>query len=140
VKKITLTFEPDFEFQLLALVSPLRGFKLCWVLENKLNLRLFKSDDLHLSSKRGKVNSYFQVFESEEQEEIQETYTLFGNKTSNGFLIPEQKVVDYYLKIEGDMSASNFRKLADRLAALSEIQHQFEVDPESLKSKQNFIL
>lgn len=143
VKKNSLLFEPEYDFSLFALVGPMKGFRLCWMLDQKLNLHLHRLDDLELTSKRDKQTLYFQLFEHQppiEEEENYLRYTLVGNKTSNGFLIPEQKVVDYYLKLEGEFSEKDIDSVKYTLSLIPELQHVFEVNPETLKSKKNLIL
>lgn len=143
LKKTLLDFEPDFGFTLFAIVSPARAFKLCWHLDEKLNLCLHRQEDLQLTSKRAKQSLYFPLFEhvpADPEEESYLDYQFIGNKTSNGYLIPEQKVVDYYFRIEGELLEKEIESVEDTLSSLPGVQHVFKVDANTLKSKQNLIL
>ena len=136
--KNVLSFEPDFSFSLLAIVSVVRGYKLCWQLERSLNFRFKRSEDLMLRSGQ-RMELYFQVFEGED-EEREFVLTLLGNKTEGGMLIPEQKAVDYYLKVEGETGKDWIRETVKKLKGLSLVQHVFQVEPSELKSRYNLLL
>ena len=140
MKKTLLAFEPDYDFKLIAIVSALPAHTLCWWLEEKLKVPLQKGDELVLNSKRGTTESHFQVFFNLNEDESYQRWTLFGNKSANGFLIPEQKVVDYYLKLDGEIDRTYYLNIHKTLKEIPEIVHYFDVKPEQLKSKANLVL
>ncbi len=140
MKKTTLEFEPDYSFRLLAIAGNIPGYKLAWLLEKKLNLTLQRIDELKLTSKRKGQESFFQVFVSEETEDSYVHWTLIGNKSSGSYLIPEQKAVDFYLKVEGDVPEESYLNVFNTLKEIADIQLVFDVNPEQLKSKANLIL
>ena len=55
-------------------------------------------------------------------------------------MIPEQKTVDYYLRIDGDAEPEDLNRIMTELKKLSAVQHVFEVDVDTLKSKHNLLL
>ena len=140
VKKTYLEFEPDYDFKLIALISALPAHTLCWWMEQKLKLSLQRGDELVLTSKRGAPESYYPVFFNLNEEENYQRWTILGNKSGNGFLIPEQKVVDYYVKIEGDIDRTFYLSVLNTLKEIQGIVHLFDVKPETLKSKANLVL
>jgi hypothetical protein len=140
VKKNILNFEPTFDFRLFAIVTHIRGYRLCWFLEQLLSFRLRRSEDLQLTSGREKNASFFQIFESEEEETHHQHITVLGNKTPSGFLIPEQNVVDFYIKLEGEFSDKEVERIENIISDKMPVQHVFRVDPDKLKSKQNLLL
>lgn len=140
MKKNILEFEPSFDFSLLAIVTPLRGYRLCWWLEQKNKLVLQRSEDLVLNSKPKKTEMFFQVFHSLPETDEFRQFTLLGNKASNGFLIPEQKVVDFYLKMDGEFDTKDIESVKSTLMSIPSVQYCFTVDPHSLQSRQNLLL
>lgn len=138
VKKNLLTFEPDFSFTLIAVISPLRGYRISYEVEQKLKIPLYRDEDLGLFSTK-KIQSWFQVFAFRDEENYRD-YFLLANKNSGTFLIPEQKSVDYYLKIEGDMTEKEIKEWLQQLKEIKNVQHCFEVNANELRSKQNLLL
>lgn len=140
MKRTLLEYEPLYDFRLLALTTPLHGYTLAWWLERKLKIPLQRSEDLHLILGRNKQEAFFQVFVNLNEEESFQRWTLFGNRSSGGFLIPEQKVVDYYIKFEGDVSDLSWKTALPVIKDIPGVQHVFEINPDQLKSKANLVL
>ena len=60
-------------------------------------------------------------------------FQLIQNKSQQGFLIEEQKQVDYWLKIEN--STLKITELISKLKGLKNVSLAFDIKPDSLKSK-----
>lgn len=93
--------------------------------------------ELSLILKKGTAESVFPVFINTNEEDLYQRWTLVGNKSGNGFLIPEQKVVDYYLKLDGDIERSYYLSVLNTLKEIPGLHHLFDVKPDQLKSKAN---
>ena len=66
-------------------------------------------------------------------------YYLISNRSSKGFLIPEQKSTDFFLLLKG---ASNDEIVEHIISKISEIQlvlTSYQINVGGLKSKQNLI-
>lgn len=63
---------------------------------------------------------------------------LLANKGDNGFLIPEKKEVDYFLKIN-KLPRGEEQRIVQTLKNLPGIQAVISLNPESLKSKINLV-
>jgi hypothetical protein len=140
MKKNSLDFEPNFDFKLIAIISPLPSYTLCWWIENKFKQPFKRINELVINTKKPNNMACFQVFQSINNEDDYEQWTVIGNKSGNGLLLPEQKVVDYYLKIEGEIEKSNYLKIIGTLKQIPGIVHHFDVNPKELKSKANLVL
>ena len=137
--KSVLTVEYDYDFTVYGIVTPYKLYRLAWAVNNKLFLRLEKIDDLSLNLRKGSEKSYYQVFEQLNEENNQHIYML-GNRGTQGFLIPEQKKVDYFLVFNGDFDEAYMEEIKKGIAELDFVQTIFSVDHKNLKSKQNFII
>lgn len=137
MKKNLLEIEHDYDFKLIALVTALPGHTLGWWLEQKLKIPLKMDKELSLILKKGTAESVFPVFINTNEEDLYQRWTLVGNKSGNGFLIPEQKVVDYYLKLDGDIERSYYLSVLNTLKEIPGLHHLFDVKPDQLKSKAN---
>ena len=68
---------------------------------------------------------------------------LFGNTTDKEtvitYLIPELKKVDYFLKIQSDFDNLGTKMLINEINDIKQIISAYQVEPETLKSKDNLI-
>lgn len=137
--RTVLRIEYDYDFYLLALVSPIKDYRLCWVLNKTCDLDLKKQGDLEINSQKNKKLVYFTVFEY--QDKINQTYyNIISNKLMGEWLIPELKEADYFMMVRGNTSSMERESLLENVKIDPEIQMAFEVDPAKLKSRQNLLL
>ena len=62
MKKAKLQIEPTFDFELLGIVSPIREYRMAWLVNQELELNLVKVDDLELeflNSEKLEIAQYF---------------------------------------------------------------------------------
>ena len=64
-----------------------------------------------------------------------ESISLFGQSDSTSFLIPEKKKVDFFLKIEGEFDYDFIVKLIEKINQVPQIITSYEIEVNSLKSK-----
>ena len=64
-----------------------------------------------------------------------ESISLFGQSDSTSFLIPEKKKVDFFLKIEGEFDGDFMLKLTEKINQIPQIITSYEIEINSLKSK-----
>lgn len=119
------------------MVNTLPAYTLGWWLEQKFKIPLKMDKDLELILRKGSAESNFPVYCNTNEEDIYQRWILVGNKSGNGFLIPEQKVVDYYLKLEGEIERNYYLSVLNTLKEIPGMQHYFDVKPETLKSRIN---
>ena len=93
----------DYDFTLVAIVSSVRPHKLVWGINEGLEIRLKKSEDILFDFKDGsgmKISSY--LFKTEHT-----TVELFENRAvevtgkTKPYLLPELKEYDYFFKFGG---------------------------------------
>lgn len=67
---------------------------------------------------------------------------LFSNETtfSNiSYLIKEKKTVDFFLKIEGDITNNELNKTIDKINCINQVITSYKIDPDGLRSKDHLI-
>lgn len=64
-----------------------------------------------------------------------ESISLFGQSDSTSYLIPEKKKVDFFLKIEGEFDYDFIVKLIENINQIPQIITSYEIEVNSLKSK-----
>ena len=140
MKKTKLFVEPTFDFDLLGLVSPVKDYKMAWLINRDLNLALVKSEDVKIefvSSPRLEISQYFL---SLPHGYIQ----LLKNKALNttqqlAYLIPELRNLDYFLLVQDQTQQTSIATFVDHLTRNPFIQSVVRLDISKLKSKDNLL-
>jgi hypothetical protein len=136
MSKILLNIEEDYDFNLIGISCHTKDYRLCWEINKSLNSDLKRTEDLEIS-KKGEVN-FFSFYEYIDEENYIEYY-LISNLCSNGYLVPEQKKVDFFLLLKGNTSTNKAKDIIDRINSLSLVLTSFNIDPNQLKSKHNLL-
>ena len=140
MKKTKLFIEPTFDFELIGLVSPVKDYKMAWLINRDLDLDLVRSEDLQiefLSSPRLEISQYFL---SLPHGYIQ----LLKNKAINtsqqlAYLIPELRNLDYFLLVQDHTKQLSITSFVDHLTKNPFIQSVVRLDVSKLKSKENLL-
>lgn len=147
-------YELDFndfssnEYALLAIHTPLSDYKLAYLLNKELN-HAFKRCDFELDKKdKYDVKASFSVYEYDGAEyffylisnsfknrKITSDVGLFSESYTVDYLVPEKKKVDFFIKIEGEVEEPFLNALVGKLKGLPQVLTSYEVEVESLKSK-----
>ena len=137
--KHTLEIEYDYDFVLIGISSHEKDYRICWALNNQLGLNLIKTDALEIKDKKQDDPSFFSLFSFELPDEFME-YFIIANRSEKGLLITEQKQVDYFFIIRGEIENNKVMDMIRLIKESSLVQTAFRVDVNALKSKQNLIL
>jgi len=136
LNKLTLKFELDLDFILIALTVPLKDYRLCFMINKELNIQFCRTDELYLPAENGR--SYFSMYHYQYKQTETDFY-LLANKGTEGFLIPEMKSADYFIMIKNFIDREDLDNFLSGLNRIPEVQAAIEVDPKKLKSKENLI-
>lgn len=136
--KFQLDVEYDFEFRLVGISCHARDYRLCWSLNNSLGLRFEKVYRENAGDGLKKNGVAIESLYRFNDEEGRIGYQLLLNKHNNNLLLPEQKMADYLLIIDG-MNESTFESLLKKIKQTDSVIAAFVIDVQSLKSKENLI-
>ena len=159
--KHTLEVSYDYDFLLIGISSHEKDYRICWALNKKLSLDLKKTDSLEIKGKKQTTPSYFSFFIFDKEEDFLEysvianfsesksmdikTHSLFGmedaneHHSENELLIPEQKQMNYFLVVRGEMEDDAVDELVKQIKEIDVVQTAVRIDATQLKSKQNLI-
>lgn len=137
--KYTLEIEYDYDFVLIGISSHEKDYRISWVINNKLGLNLIKTEALEIKDKKQDEPSHFSLFCFEQPDEFME-YFMIANRSEKGLLIPEQKQIDYFFIIRGEIEDEKVMEIIKQIKESNLVQTAFRVDVKALKSKQNLIL
>ena len=140
MKKTKLFVEHTYEFELLGIVAPLKDYKIAWAVNHVLRSKLARTDDYVLDFMDGSTLHISQYKESKEHGFLQ----LLRNKshhdsTASLFLIPELKVIDYFLLVQDFTGELDLNDYIRRLSESPLIQNVVKLDIEKIKSKENLL-
>jgi hypothetical protein len=139
MKKKRLDIDYSFDFELIGIISPLPGYKLAWEINNRLEMKLIKADDLKITLKHNNV-SFFSHFSYDVEGLV---LKLFRNKPSEqdmdkGTLVPEYAHFDFILMVQSDDKGKGNR-LQEVLRAIPSVELVAFIPLGALKSKDHFI-
>jgi len=133
--KYQLEVEYDYDFLMVGISCHAKDYRLCWGLNQKLGFNLEKLDqDIEIRHRKPDRSSYHSVYTWYNKETHAE-YNLVLNKTNAGVLIPEQKQADYFLIVRNNFDDD----IETQIREIDFVLTAFEVNVDSLKSKQNLV-
>jgi hypothetical protein len=158
IHKIQIDDFISIDYQLVAIHSTLEDYRLAYFINQKLAVSFEKSEkDIGIQIPEGKSHFTRFVFDDEENELY---WNLIPNKTkvvtrqtkatslfdetelditTNIFLLPELKKVDYIIKIENTDDFFDVDTLIDELHSIKQITTAYKIEQHTLKSKNNLI-
>lgn len=137
MKKNFLESELDFDFKLIAITSPMKDYRLCFLINKITEFDFRKDEELEISFKNT-PKKFFSRFVYR-QHSIECEFILLANKGTDGLLIPEMKGTDYFIIIKDFIDQEDLDLFLSQLKQLNEIQAVTSLDPQKVKSKDNLI-
>lgn len=152
----------DFEevdYHIIAIHTSLEDYRLAYFLNRDLEICLSKSNvDIQFQVKKGKTSFARFTYEDEkkvinwdliqnknevvgiENNTIQDLFSNTKNTfSSSAYLLSEFKKVDFFLKIENAANEINVSEIVSKINAIESINMVYNVDKETIKSKNNLI-
>jgi len=140
MKKNKLLVESSYDFDLLGLVAPLKDYKLAWLINSCLGFELKKGVDFRMEFTNQSALIISQYILEKEYGFIQllrnRSYPVAGQV---GFLIPELKIIDYFLLFQDYTLETNINTYIENLSKLKGIQNVVKLDINKLKSRDNLL-
>ncbi|MFY0602464.1 MAG: IPExxxVDY family protein [Flavobacteriaceae bacterium] len=136
-------------YTLIGIHTALEDYKLAFLLNSHLKTN-FQRAKYHLDFNNTSKDISFSIYSYKNKEYDFEWYLISNSCTqevklnSSGllqstetktFLIKEKKKVDYFIKIVGDVEQSYITKVIDKINTISQIVTSYNIDTNTLKSK-----
>ncbi len=155
-----LVLDEVFEeaYKLIAIHCSVEEYKLAFLLNKHLNLRLARSSkdiDFHIKGEhvlfalykfedQFKYCDYYLVSNISKAEDLSTANpnSLFGEKErtiKKSYLLPEFKNVDFFLKIEEETDGISEKLLLEKIKEIPQVSLAYSIDHEQIKSKENLI-
>ncbi len=140
MKKTKLLVEHTYDFDLLGLVSPIKDYKLAWLINQNLGIELVKDKELIIEFVSAANLTISQYFMALPYGFIQ----LLKNKSLHSadqvaYLIPELKYVDFFMIIQDETEQASSDTFMQNLKGIAHIQNIMKLDIQKIKSKENLL-
>ncbi len=130
--RFTLECAEEFDFAVLAINSHIKGYKLCWNINSSMQLNFEKKNDHNI-----KKDLWFSRYTYISDEGIE--YDLLANRSKKGYLVPNQKSINYFLVVKNDYWEQEKLDFMSRLRNIPDVLLAFEIDIANLKYIDRFI-
>jgi hypothetical protein len=136
-KVLKLDIKNEYDFLLLAVICSYKDYRLCFELNQQLKLKLKREKDLELISKQKNKNIFSNFYFSSPDNE---QFRIINNKGTTGAFVPEMKTMDYFIMIRNLNQKKSVDDLIAKIKKIKIISGVYEVNPDELKSAENFLL
>lgn len=135
--KDKITYQYVFNYKIIAISTHLKDYRVSFYINDLLNLKLKKVDDLVVDNKS---EEQAQSFEQQvcSNSETETSYHLIHNKGSGFYFLPSLKKFDFILIIKTENEINNQDEIYETLKASSHFQIIYKVD--ALSRKENKII
>ncbi len=139
MKKKRLDIDYSYDFELIGIISPLKGYKLAWEINNWLDVKLIKEPDLHITFKAN-IEANFSYFSFHSEASVLKLFKNKPNETdhSKAVLVPEFAHYDFILFVQSDDTGKSNR-LQEVLRNIPSMELVAFIPLGALKSKDYFI-
>lgn len=137
-KKYLLSNEPETLNFIIGIAGMLKDFRLTYHLNKSLYLNLVKKDDLFADIRQNGQNSAFPFFIYEEPHSFL-TFNLIGNKSPEGYLLPEFKQADYLLLINGPFPKESMERFLKSIRSIPSVLTAYKIDINKYKKLESFL-
>jgi len=133
VTRLTLDCPQEIDFTVLAINSHIKGYKLCWNINDRLKLAFEKKKDHNIKNELWFARYMYICDEGVE-------YNLLANRSKQGYLIPSHKSVNYFLVIKNNYWTQDKKEFITKLSVTKDVLLVFELDTTLIKDVDRFIL
>jgi hypothetical protein len=136
-KKQLLKLDYDYDFSLYGILCQLKDYRLCHEINQALRIDLKKIDNLDILLGRQKEKSEFSLYCYQPGDE--KFLYVISNRSTRGYLLPEQYQVDYLLMLKGAFRDTEKETIKSLIKSSKIVLGIYEIPLNNLKSKENLI-
>ena len=137
------------DFSLIGIHTTLEDYKLAYLLNKNLKINFIKSKE-NLNFEKTEKPSSFSIFNyynkeydsdwvlianSSKRENQTESNELLLTTETKIYLIPENKKVDFFIKVSGELGFDFVKKIIDKVKNIEQVITSYPIDKNTLKSK-----
>lgn len=119
-------------FKLIGISSHENDYRLVWAINRNMKFNYIRSEDLFVHQPKLQLDMSFSRFVHTDEERFL-TYYLISNRSSDGFLFPEIKNIDFLIQIVGGLEDKPVEQMITALRSINIISGAYLMDLEKLK-------
>jgi hypothetical protein len=139
VKKHRLQMAMQEDFCILGLMTDEPDYKLCWRINQAMDLYFEKLDDLKLYHRKLETDRFFSIFTYHDDASML-TYRIINNRSDRGRFLDELKNLDFIVHIQGALSEDKIRDFIKNTAALPGIRMCVPIDLNRIRDRERLML
>ena len=139
VKKHKLDLAMEEDFCLLGVVSDEPDYKLCWRINQSLEMNFEKQEELKLFHRKLEEKQVFSYFYYHDEDALI-TYRLIKNRSEKGYFLDELKHIDYLIHIQGEISTSRISNFMSSVSSLEPVRMCVPSDLSRIRNKERLLL
>lgn len=139
VKKHKLALAIEEDFCLLGVVTDEPDFKLCWLINQTLDMNFEKQDELQLFHRKLGEEQAFSLFAYHDRESLI-SYRIIRNRADKGYFLDELKNIDYLIHIQGEFSTTRISNFMLSVGKLEPVRMCVPSDLSRIKNKERLFL
>jgi hypothetical protein len=139
VKRHKLELAMEEDFCLLGVVADEPDYKLCWMINQALDMNFEKQEDLQLYHRKRNEEQVFSLF-SYYDPDAMITYRIIRNKSENGYFLDEMKNIDYLIHIQGEIHADRISDFMQSVNSLKPVRMCVPSDLSRIKNKERLFI
>jgi hypothetical protein len=140
MKKTKFLVDNTYDFELLGFVAPLKDYKMAWVINNCLDIKLIRTKDyeLHFLDDSALIISQYIIEKEHGYMQLLKNRSL--NEHGNiKYLVPELRMIDYFMLLQDLTFELDINTYIERLSKSVFIQNVVKLDVNKIKSKENLL-
>lgn len=127
-----LKVDTQFPFRTIGISSHENDYRLIWAINTKLHTAFVRIDNFRALDANGTENEFSRYF-FEDQDRYFACY-IISNRCDNGYMIPEYRMVDYFMFLKGEIESGFPDEMIRQLKQVEIISTAFLVDNKTIKS------
>ncbi len=127
------------DFSLLGLLTDEPDYRLCWLLNQWLDINLEKEEDLNLFHPKRKQEQSFSLF-SYYDENTCWTFRVIQNRSAQGYFLEEIRNIDFLLHLQGEINADRLQLLMRSISEMGRVRMCVPVDLQKIRSKERLMI
>jgi hypothetical protein len=127
-----LKVDTQFPFRTIGISSHENDYRLIWAINTKLHTAFVKIDNFRALDGTGAENEFSRYFFDDEDRYF--TYYIISNRCNNGYMVPEYRMVDYFIFLKGEVAPTFPEELILKLKQVDIISTAFLIENKTIKS------
>lgn len=126
-KKHKLSVAIGEDYGLLGIVSDEPDYKLCWMINQRINTSFTRDEDLVLFSRTLNQEQEIPLFQSYDDHKML-TLRLIRNRLTAGYFLADLKHIDYVLHIQGEITPEDLNDMIREINSTPSVRMCVPVD------------